>query len=311
MPRAQLSLSPGTQKRQSMIHSANVPSTDHVADSPEIIALIPSAGQAKRISPLPCSKEIFPIGLAYHESADGIRPKVVCQYLLEKMRKAGAKKGFIILRPGKWDIPGYCGDGTFVDMNLAYLMMGVPFGPPYSINQAFAFVKHARIMFGFPDILFEPDDVFIQLLDKLDSTQADVVMALFPAHNSRQMDMVHVDSNGKVIAIHLKPLQTDLHWAWICAVWSATFTKFLQHHLEGISILREASSPTSGAQCFMESSPCELSIGHVLQAALQRGLDIQTVAFPKGLYLDIGTPEGLDNALRAVLHKNPTSHHKQ
>jgi glucose-1-phosphate thymidylyltransferase len=293
-----------------MIHSVNAPATAHDADSPEIIALIPSAGQAKRISPLPCSKEIFPLGLAYHNSAKDIRPKVVCQYLLEKMRRAGAKKGFIILRPGKWDIPGYCGDGAFVDMNLAYLMMGAPFGPPYSINQAFPFVKHARIMFGFPDILFEPDDVFVQLLDKQNATQADVVIALFPAHDSRHMDMVQVDSNGKVSAIYLKPLQTDLRLAWICAVWSATFTKFLQHHLEGTSIWRETSSETFDKPCFSEASPHELSIGHVLQAALQQGLDIQTVAFPKGRYLDIGTPEGLDKALSAVLLKNSRSHHK-
>jgi glucose-1-phosphate thymidylyltransferase len=286
-----------------MLHSAKAPATHRDADVPEIIALIPAAGQAKRISPLPCSKEIFPLGLAYHESANSIRPKVVCQYLLEKMRKAGAQKGIIILRQGKWDIPGYCGDGAFVDMNLAYLMMGVPYGPPYSIDQAFPFVKHARIMFGFPDILFEPEDVFVQLLDKQRATHADVVLALFPAHDPRHMDMVQLDTNGKVIAIHLKPLQTDLHWAWVCAVWSPTFTEFLHRHLKDISILRETGSQAIAQPRFDESSPYELSIGHVLQVALKHGVDMQAVTFPKGIYFDIGTPEGLDNALRAVLHQ--------
>jgi len=283
-----------------MIHSEKASATHRDADVPEIIALIPAAGQATRLSPLPCSKEIYPLGLAYHESANSIRPKVVCQYLLEKMRKAGAEKGIIILRQGKWDIPGYCGDGAFVDMHLAYLMMGAPFGPPYSIDQAFPFVKHARIMFGFPDILFEPDDVFVQLLDKQRATHADLVLALFPAHDPRHMDMVQMDSNGKVVSIHLKPLQTDLHWAWVCAVWSSTFTKFLHRHLEDISILCETGSQAI-AQPRSLVSTYELSMGHVLQAALAHGLDMQTVTFPKGMYFDIGTPEGLDDALRAVL----------
>ncbi|MGD9730503.1 MAG: NDP-sugar synthase [Nitrospiraceae bacterium] len=288
-----------------MIHSANRASDTHRdADFPEIIALIPAAGQGTRISPLPCSKEIFPLGLAHHEDADGIRPKVVCQYLLEKMRKAGAQKGIIILRQGKWDIPGYCGDGAFVDMKLAYLMMGAPYGPPYSIDQAFSFVHHARIVFGFPDILFEPDDVFIRLLDKQRVSHADVVLGLFPAHNSRHMDMVQVDSSGKVVGIHLKPLQTDLRWAWVCAVWSAVFTKFLHRRLGDISILRETDS--QGIVQARSDESYELSIGHLLQAALAHGLDIQTVTFPKGIYFDIGTPEGLDNALRAVLIKRFT-----
>ncbi len=45
----------------------------------EIIGLIPAAGQATRLAPLPCSKELYPIGL----ERGGARPKVVCEYLLD------------------------------------------------------------------------------------------------------------------------------------------------------------------------------------------------------------------------------------
>ena len=45
------------------------------AQAKEIIGVVPAAGQAVRISPAPCSKEIYPIGLG-DSSSDGVaRPK--------------------------------------------------------------------------------------------------------------------------------------------------------------------------------------------------------------------------------------------
>ena len=89
---------------------------------PKIVGLIPAAGIAERISPLPCSKEIFPIGIQTNGRKKP-RPKVVCTYLLEKMSAAGITKAHIILRKGKWDIPAYLGDGSIVNMHLSYLIM--------------------------------------------------------------------------------------------------------------------------------------------------------------------------------------------
>ena len=43
-------------------------------------------GLAKRIAPLPCSKELLPIGVHREPTAMHGRPKVVSEYLLEKMR---------------------------------------------------------------------------------------------------------------------------------------------------------------------------------------------------------------------------------
>jgi glucose-1-phosphate thymidylyltransferase len=270
-------------------------------DPREIIALIPSAGRAARITPLPCSKEIFPLGLAHLDKAGGVRPKVVCHYLLEKMRLGGAKKGFIVLRHGKWDIPEYCGSGSFVDMDLAYLLVETSLGPPYSVDQAFPFVQHARVVFGFPDILFQPDDVFIHLLEKLNTTRADVVLGLFPAPDYRQMDMVQIDVDGRVMGIHLKPDRTDSHFAWICAAWSTVFTRFMHNYLQDIPMVENAVSRDVADMEARASARQELSVGHVLKAALQDGLHIQSVTFPTGSYIDIGTPHGLKKALQSVM----------
>jgi glucose-1-phosphate thymidylyltransferase len=80
------------------------------------------------------------------------------------MRLAGVTRAYIVLREGKWDIPAYLGDGTMLNMHLAYLMMRLPFGAPYTLDQAYPFVQDALVAFGFPDIIFQPDDAFVQLL---------------------------------------------------------------------------------------------------------------------------------------------------
>ena len=77
----------------------------------ELIGLLPAGGKAERLQPLPCSKEIYPIGFRLKDGDRGVRPKVVCHYLLEKMRSAGVTKAHIVLREGKWDIPAYLGNG--------------------------------------------------------------------------------------------------------------------------------------------------------------------------------------------------------
>ena len=81
----------------------------------EVIGLIPAGGQASRISPLPCSKELYPIGFRHVDGDHSLRPKVTCHYLLERMRSAGITKAYIVLREGKWDIPAYLRDGAMSD----------------------------------------------------------------------------------------------------------------------------------------------------------------------------------------------------
>ena len=240
----------------------------------DIVGLVPAAGQANRIVPLPCSKELFPIGFRQSKGNRGRRPKAVSHYLLEKMRAAGVRRAYIVLREGKWDIPNYFGDGSALGMHLAYLMMGVPYGPPYTLNQAYPFVENALVVFGFPDILFEPDDAFVQLLARQATTRADLVLGLFRAHNHRDMDMVETASNGSVTSIQIKPSVTRLNNAWIIAVWTPAFTHFMHEYLRRVAPEqgREASASTVVQP--------ELSVGHVIQAAVHERVRVQSVVFP-------------------------------
>lgn len=259
----------------------------------EVIGLVPAAGKGKRIAPLPCSKELYPIGFGHIEGKAEPQPKVVSQYLLEKFRKAGITTAYIVLREGKWDIPAYFGDGSIVNLNLAYVVITDSCGPPDTLDRAYRFVADKVVAFGFPDILFTPDDVFVQLLRRHHRTNADLVLGLYPAHDHRAMDMVRVEATGRVTELVLKPAQTDLHHAWMCAVWGPTFTQFLHDFVpsdEARQYQREG-----GHQIDPQG---DLPVGAVIQAAIRQGIRVDGVTFPTGTYIDIGTPGNLAKALR-------------
>lgn len=257
----------------------------------EVIGLLPAGGEAKRIAPLPCSKELYPVGFRPVDEGRSVRPKVACHYLLEKMQLAGVTKVYIVLRNGKWDIPAYLTDGTIFNMHLAYLIMRLPFGTPYTLDQAYPFVQDAVVAFGFPDIIFEPHDAFVQLLDRQATEGPDIVLGVFPAERPETMDMVDIDDSGKVRSISLKPSHTNLRYAWICAVWTPVFSSFMHEYLRGLGGANDCGAWISTL------GQGELSIGHVIQAAIRDGLQVEAVAFPEHTYLDIGTPEDLFRAV--------------
>lgn len=249
-----------------------------------VLGLVPVAGHGTRIAPLPCSKELFPIGYRLIDGGGERRPKVVCHYLLEKMREAGITKAYMVLREGKWDIPTYLRDGRMLQMHLAYLMVGLSLGVPYTLDQAYPFVRDAVVAFGFPDILFEGDDAFRQLLSYQATSDADILLGLFPADLPEKMDMVDVEEKGRVRAIVIKPPQTHLQYSWAVAIWTPVFTQFLHTYLADDETLA-ATQP-------------ELSVGHVIEAAVRAGLRVEGFPVSGEPYLDIGSSEGLAKATK-------------
>lgn len=257
------------------------------------IGLIPAAGTADRIAPLPCSKELYPVGFQSIGKDGGARPKVVSQYLLEKMRLADISEVYIVLRKGKWDIPEYFGDGKTLSMHLAYLMMDLPFGVPYSIDQAYPFVKDSMVVFGFPDIIFQPNNAFANLLARQAESSADIVLGLFPAQQSQKADMVDLDVDGRIRQIEIKPTSTHLRYAWIIAVWTQVFTQFMHEYLMGRQDkIRRHKVDRHPRQCR------ELFFGEVIKAAVDNHLYVEGIPFRDGTFLDIGTPDSLLKTIR-------------
>jgi glucose-1-phosphate thymidylyltransferase len=258
-------------------------SHDSGAQAPDIIGVIPMAGRATRLPGLSRSKEILPARFRTRAHDSGGQPRVVCEYLLEKMHVAGVTRAYVVLRDGKWDIPAYLGDGSMAGLRLAYLMMDLPYGTPYSVDQAFPFMQHANVTFGFPDMVLGPGNMFRILLEYQRTNHADIVIGLFPADRPNKVDMVELCSNGKVKRVVIKPQYTDLQTTWGVAVWTPVFTRFMHDFL-------------ASHQQHADSEP-ELYMGHVVQAGIDNGLSVYGTPVSKLPFIDIGTPDDLEWAI--------------
>lgn len=251
----------------------------------KLIGIIPAAGHASRISPIPCSKEIFPIGFQNREGETEIR--VAASALLESFYEAEVDQVYMIIRKGKWDIPQYLGTEILTECSLAYLVTDPTKGTHYTIDLAYRFVKDHIVLLGFPDILFKPQNAFALLLDKQQKTGADIVLGLFESTNPQGADMLEIDSEGRLRNIVIKPQETDLKYTWIIAVWTPAFSEYLH---EFVSTRENSSSEKSAGEG-------EVYIGDVIRHALKDGFNIDTVLFPEGEYTDIGTVPDLKRAL--------------
>lgn len=256
---------------------------------PKRIGLLPAGGKAARLGPLPCSKEIFPIGFTKVGPKEKMQASVAATGLLESMHLARAEVAYFILRKGKWDIPAYYGHGGQLKMHLAYLMMDQPYGAPYTLDQAYPFIQNATILFGFPDILFHPKDAFVRLLDRQSETGTDIVLGGFKAENPSKMDMLVVDGRGRVRDIVIKPDRTNLTHSWILAVWTARFSRYLHDYV--------ADHRRTRSKCNVGSNDSELFVGDVIRAAIKESWTVETVFFDHGAYVDVGTPEDMINAM--------------
>lgn len=260
----------------------------------DVVGVIPAAGRGTRLQPLNCSKEIVPVGQVIDSRTGLARPKVAVEYLLAKFRRAGIARTVIVLREGKWDIPAYLQEGGNVGMSLAYVVIPGSLGPPDTIDRAYAFVARCRVAFGFPDILFEPEDGFARLIAQQDATGADVVLGLQRIEQSHLWDMVDTDVDGRVRAITMKPAKTSLIYGWHFAVWTPRFTEFLHRFLQTEETRRNLSRWANKAN----DPGGDLAVGVVFQEALKAGLVFQSVKFAETACLDVGTPENLAKAAR-------------
>ena len=254
----------------------------------EKIGLIPAAGIAKRLGSLAFSKELLPIGFSEGKKKGGL--KAVSTYLLEKYRQAGVKKVYTVIRKGKWDILNYYGDGSDLGIQMAYLIMAHPFGVPYTLDQAYPFVKTAKIFLGFPDILFEPENAFTVADATFENETADLMLGLFPVNDKRRMqnsDMVQFDTHGRVTQIIVKPETTDLKHSWVFAIWKPDFTLFMHDHLKHELAKRQNHLIQT-----------EIHLGHVIQAAIESGFTVLGHLFSDFHFIDVGDPGNISQALR-------------
>lgn len=240
------------------------------------------AGRATRLGAPGGSKEILPVA----DPAGG-PPRPVCEVLLEAFRGAGVETAYAVIRRGKWDIPERLGERA-AGVALAYVVVEPTGSVPETLDRAWPFVRERRVALGFPDVLALPTAALAAVAERQAGGGADVVLGLFPTDRPQKADMVRTDAGGAVLGIEVKPEATELGFTWLYAVWGPAFTELLHERVAR----RLAAPPPPGAR--------ELQVSDVLLAALAEGLRVESVAFPAGSHLDVGTPDDLARAQRAV-----------
>lgn len=253
----------------------------------DVVGVIPAAGLATRLSPIPCSKEILPVGVEQWGDKPYKRPKVAIQYVLDGMRQANIRKIFIVIRENKWDIPAYLGDGKAFGFDIAYVMMGLPFGAPFSINQAYPFINSSIVALGYPDILFKPSNVYSILLEKLKEKNAGLVLGLYKATNPQKMDMIEFDRDNKISRIVIKPVESELQYTYVNAVWTPVFSDFINEYLK--------------MKINKNNIETEIYLGDIFQAFLDAGNTISYTIIQNGNYYDIGTVEDYRGAVERYI----------
>lgn len=247
------------------------------------IALFPAAGHARRlaasVNPTQSlksgSKEILPV-----PDIEGDGTIAVGDYLVREYRRAGIRDIIIIRREEKQDIADHYRkmEAQSDDVTFKQVITAPTPSTAHSIDKAWELFRHRPVALGFPDIIIRSPGIFNTLCDALISHKSDICLALFPATNPEQTDMVSY-RDLQVERIEIKPTQTDLKMTWSCAVWQPRFSEYLHQ------------------QVAHYDSSDELYIGKLFQAAILSGMNVTAVTFPQGFSLDIGTPETLNRAL--------------
>lgn len=238
------------------------------------VGMIPAAGSGSRLPDRKLSKELLPVGST---------GQPVIAHLLRSMHAAGVGNITVVLRESKWDLFDYLTGENWQHMCIGVRTTAGTSGVSETVVVGLDDNQDSNILFGFPDILFEPSDAFAKLMEKLETGNSDVVLGLFPTPNPARSDMVDADTDGKVIDIEIKPCNTKLKMTWILAAWKPTFTRYL------VRLLRDDYDRVRK----FATDPADNHLGYIFRLAIADGMTLDSVSFDRGRSLDIGTPEDL------------------
>jgi glucose-1-phosphate thymidylyltransferase len=234
-----------------------------------IVGLIPAAGKGQRLN-LPYPKELYPV-------IEQNRYKPVAQFVLENLRTCGVQEVVVVINETKHQLIGHFGDGHRFGLELSYVVQepvvvsngSTSPGLAHALDCGFHLTREKTVLFGMPDTIMEPQDVFRTLLAS-GRDGDDAVLAMFPTSRPEKFGMVQADSTGRVVKVIDKPRQTNLTHMWGCIMWRPRFTEHLRHSVR------------------------ERGVGDfalILNDAIDAGLNLRGVPIEHGTYRDLGTYE--------------------
>ncbi|MGH9393923.1 MAG: sugar phosphate nucleotidyltransferase [Terriglobales bacterium] len=233
-----------------------------------MLGIIPAAGTALRMQPLAGSKELLPLGWG-----PGGRVRVIVEYVLERMLRAGAERICVVISPHKADLLAYLARSEYA-ARLFFLVQPEPLGLCDAVFRAAPYVEPAaKVLLGLPDTIWFPRAAFTSVPD--DS----IHLITFPVLQPQEFDAVLPGEGARVAAVQVKRPGSSQRRIW--GAITAPGREFLE---------LERFWRQHGAQARF--------LGHLLNDWIGAG---GTVSFDRQgtRYWDIGTPRGYQLALEA------------
>ncbi len=231
--------------------------------------IIPAAGVGSRIQPLAFSKELLPL-------QDGLteRPRAVSDYLVERLRVAGATKICFVISPRKSDILEYYGSRVEGALTC-FVVQPRPAGLCDAVFRAAPLIPPDEIVrVGLPDTVWFPVNGFSAL------DRDALSFLLFPVDEPRHFDAVVTDASGAVLEIQVKSPEASSRWVW----GAFQMPGRAYHELHDLWLERERRDEF---------------IGTLVNEYLRRGGHATGVRAGTS-YLDVGTLHGYREALKAL-----------
>jgi glucose-1-phosphate thymidylyltransferase len=242
-----------------------------------MFGVIPAAGAARQLQPLPFSKELLPVGVRLEEGEE--RPRAVSEYVMERLIAAGATRLCLVIGPHKHDLVSYYGSSVG-GIPVCYVVQPEPAGLCDAIFRSLPFAREETVAVGLPDTIWFPDDALRAL------PRDTLAFLLFPVDEPQAFDAVVCDDEDRVIEIQVKYERPGSRWIWGAFQAPAR-------------VMRELRA------LWLERAPRDEYLGTLVNAYLQRGGT--AVAVRAGTsYRDVGTVTGFREAW-AELHADPTA----
>jgi glucose-1-phosphate thymidylyltransferase len=252
-----------------------------------LVGLLPAAGRGVRFGASGYIKELFPLLFTSGAEDRILEPRPLCEMALRAIRAAGAERCLVLVSPEKMEILRVLGAGAGVDLALAYMIQPEPRGLPHAVRCARPWLGEADVVFAMPDTIVLPSDALRRVHEFRLRTCADLTLGVFPVDEPERFGPVEVAPDGTILRILDKPPHREVKTVWGVCAWAGSFTRFCA---EWDAVAER-------------ERPAERVLSNAFDSAREAGLLVNACAVEDGVYLDIGTPRGLREALRSLIER--------
>lgn len=240
------------------------------------VGIIPAAGLASRLGPLGYPKELLPITYVQGEGGH-LRPLPVIEASLRQLRAAGIDRCMVITSERKPELAQYLGGGGAIGLDIAYVHQTKAEGLAAAVALTVPWTKGSASCLLLPDTIVRPLDALKTMRAAFEARGADLVLGAFPTAKPRELGPVRFDPAMRVIEVQDKPAETDLANSWGLAIWGERFS------------------------AMVAAAPPGANLGLLFNQAAQSGLNVIACWFEAGEFHDVGTPNGLAEALPVLM----------